>query len=66
MIEEPQCFKRDCKHYFGIIQSDGTELTEKPGCLAFPEGIPNDIAYGKELHKSVRNDQNNNIIFERE
>ena len=66
MIKEPNCFIRNCKHFKGVIQPDGTELTEKSYCAAYPNGIPDDIAYGKDKHLKVRDDQDNDIIFEKE
>ena len=66
MIEEPKCRKRNCKHFLGVLQPDGTEETETVYCLAYPNGIPGDIAYGDDPHLEVRNDQNNDIIFEEE
>jgi len=51
MLAEPNCYKRNCKHYIGIIQPDGTEMTETNACKAFPKGIPDEIAYGDNKHK---------------
>ena len=50
MIREPECSKRGCVHFIGVAQQDGTETTEKVVCRAFPEGIPQEIAYGNNLH----------------
>lgn len=50
MLEEPKCSIRKCKHYKGIAQPDGTELTERNVCKAFPEKIPDVIAYGANKH----------------
>ena len=66
MLAEPACFERGCKHYLGVIQPDGTEMTETNHCKAFPTGIPNEIAYGDDLHLEVRPDQNNEFVFEEE
>lgn len=66
MLEAPVCFERKCKHYLGIIQPDGTEKSEVTYCKAFPEGIPDEIAYGKNLHKKPLAEQENDIVFERE
>jgi len=52
MLLQPNCSKRKCKHYLGIIQPDGTEMTECVACEAFPEGIPDEIAYGDNDHTS--------------
>ena len=64
MIAEPKCFIRNCKNYIGVDQPDGTELTEKVICSAFPEGIPNGIAYGNNKHLVPYQGQTNSIVFE--
>ncbi len=51
-LKTPNCFKRNCKHFQGVKQSDGTELTEVVYCTAFPNGIPSEIAYGNNNHTS--------------
>ena len=66
MIAPPNCWKRNCIHYLGILQPDGTEFSERPICKAYPNQIPNDIAYGKDLHLTVRGDQDNQIVFKKE
>lgn len=63
MIQEPECSKRNCIHFLGVI-NDGDETTERPYCRAYPNGIPNEIAYGDDKHLEVRDDQSNEIIFE--
>ena len=50
MIQRPRCYERECKFFTGVIQPDGTELTETVACSAFPAGIPEEIAYGDNLH----------------
>jgi len=50
MLMESNCFLRNCKHYAGIIQPDGTEQTETNACKAFLKGIPDEIAYGDNKH----------------
>ena len=50
MITEPNCSKRNCKHFLGVVQPDGTEASERPNCKAFPRGIPDEIAYGNNKH----------------
>ena len=65
MLRQPQCSKRNCKYFTGVFQSDGTESTERPACLAYPEGIPDEIAYGEDLHQEIRDDQDNDIIYEK-
>jgi len=66
MLQEPTCYKRKCRYYLGIIQPDGTELTERNNCEAFPEGIPDEISYGDNLHKEPLKNQKNDIIFQLE
>ncbi|MFW6046751.1 MAG: hypothetical protein ACOCP4_03065 [Candidatus Woesearchaeota archaeon] len=66
MLIEPSCSKRRCKHYRGVIQPDGTELSERFVCDAYPSGIPDDIAAGNDPHEQVREDQDNDIIYEEE
>lgn len=50
----PVCM--DCKHFF----------TNQKGksCVAFPGGIPDDIWIGGKSHNTVRDDQQNEIVFE--
>lgn len=35
-------------------------------CNAFPEGIPDEIAYGDNLHLVPLENQGNDIVFEKE
>ena len=49
MIAEPNCHKRSCKHFLGV-KNDGSELTERVYCKAFPDRIPSSIAYGPNDH----------------
>ena len=49
MLIEPNCHKRRCVHFRGA-ESDGDEITDRVFCAAFPEEIPNEIAYGDNLH----------------
>jgi hypothetical protein len=55
MMEQPQCSKRECVHWYdsgGFISH--TEHPEDEGtipvCTAFPKGIPDEIAWGDNLH----------------
>jgi hypothetical protein len=50
MMDLPRCRERGCAHFVGVVQKDGTEGTEIVACAAFPNGIPDDIAYGDNLH----------------
>lgn len=69
MLKEPRCFERNCKHFIGVKQdqdADGNfdEATERPVCAAFPDGIPQRIAYGSDLHLTPAPEQDNDIVFE--
>jgi hypothetical protein len=66
MIYEPKCFGRKCKHFLGVIQPDETEESEVVNCEAFPNGIPDEIAYGDNLHTEPLPEQSNDIVYERE
>jgi len=50
MLQEPKCSIRNCKHFEGVSQPDGTEMTERVVCSAFSKGIPAEIAYGDNDH----------------
>jgi hypothetical protein len=50
MLDIPSCFDRDCKHFIGVKQDEDGELSERVVCKAFPDGIPDEIAYGTNLH----------------
>jgi|ETN01SMinimDraft_4_1059930.scaffolds.fasta_scaffold43091_1 hypothetical protein len=69
-LREPHCSTRGCKHWEGVLQPDGTEATEVPWCLAYPNGIPFRIAYAHsaeaDLHLEVNPDQETSIVFEEE
>jgi hypothetical protein len=64
MILAANCYNRKCKHYRGV-KNDGDELTERVFCKAYPDKIPDDIAYGKNKHLRIRSDQLNDIVFEK-
>ncbi len=66
MIGEPNCYKRKCKWLRGVIQPEGTEKDESPSCKAFPEGIPDEIAYGDNKHLAPIKGQKNDIVYEKE
>ena len=48
MLREPECSKRECVHFQGV--SEGDESEQRCICTAFPDGIPDEIAYGANLH----------------
>jgi hypothetical protein len=50
MIDESRCQQRKCKHYWRIHQDNGFEITERHICAAYPNGIPDQIAFGNVLH----------------
>jgi hypothetical protein len=50
MIEVPRCYQRECKHLIGVKQDRMQESTERVVCVAFPDGIPDEIAYGSNPH----------------
>ena len=64
MLLEPNCVTRNCGHYAGVDQPDGTEASERHVCLAFPEGIPDRIAYGDDEHLEIAKDQHGEVVFE--
>lgn len=48
---EPECSKRGCRHFDGVLWLDQEqEKSEVVICSAFPKGIPEEIAYGRNLH----------------
>lgn len=65
MLDEPRCFTRTCRHFGGVSQPDGTEMSERVVCPAFPDGIPRRIAYGEDPHDVVAPDQIGTIVFEK-
>lgn len=66
MIVEPNCFKRGCVYFQGVKWLGKEENTEVCFCLAFPQGIPQEIAHGKDLHLTVRGDEEIPISFKKE
>jgi len=44
----------ECSHYKGSNR-----------CIAFPEGIPEEIIYGKNKHSKPIKGQDNEIVFEK-
>jgi hypothetical protein len=39
-----------CKHYFDDEDEDSERFNEPPACDAFPEGMPDEIFFGRNLH----------------
>jgi len=65
MLIEPTCYTRKCKHYLGVKWFGEEESTEDNYCSAFPDGIPQEIAYGKNKHLVKCCGQGNGIVYER-
>lgn len=65
MLAPSRCERRNCKHLRGWKQPDGTEESEVVVCAAYPNGIPPEIAYGEDLHLKVREDQDNELVYEK-
>lgn len=68
MFGEPNCFTRKCKHFIGVadIGGEDEEIYQVLVCKAFPEGIPEEILFGDNLHTTIHKDQTNKIIYEKE
>ena len=65
MIKEPNCYKRKCLHFIGIQYVDKDVSTAAVSiCKAFPEGIPDEIAYRDNMHLKPLPNQENDIVFE--
>ena len=65
MLATPNCYERRCKHFLGV-GGDGPEIMEYLYCLAFPHGIPEEIAYEDNKHLAPVEGQGNEIVFEEE
>lgn len=63
MLAEPSCWARRCKHFIGVQEEE--EENQKVVCKAFPDGIPDEIAYGNNKHLTPLPRQTNNIVYER-
>ncbi len=64
-IEEAKCFNRECLHLLGIKLMEGKGLVPQYFCEAFSNGIPEEIAYGNNLHKVPFEGQKNKIVFKK-
>ena len=64
---KPKCFSRKCKYFIGAVSPDTSdpENGQKVICSAFPDGIPEEIAYGNNLHAKPLPGQINDITFEK-
>lgn len=67
MLAEPMCSFRHCAHLAGAMNVlDDEPETAVPVCLAFPKGIPEEIAYGPDKHFNVRHDQVGDYVYTEE
>jgi len=65
-LQEPRCFTRNCVHFVGVKNRiEGDDLSHVNFCNAFPDGIPDDIAYGDNLHTEPLKNQGNEIVFKK-
>ena len=63
MLVEPNCSLRHCVYFVGIEWLGNEEETEVNVCLAFPNGIPDEIAYGNNKHLEPLPGQTNEIVY---
>ena len=56
-VKQGKCYERRCKHFQGTAM--GHDF-----CEAFPDGVPDEIAHGENLHTAPLQDQGNGIVFE--
>lgn len=52
MLAKPNCSKRNCKHFLGVKNDTNEECNDVVVCTAFPDRIPEEIAYGDNQHTS--------------
>jgi len=62
MIRIPNCAERDCEHLQGVKDTED-EANQIPVCEAFPDGIPDEIAYGDNPHTEPLENQDNDIVY---
>ncbi len=66
-INVPKCSERKCTNYIGMRELvEGDESSHKYICVAFIFEIPDEIAYGDELHVNPLWKQHNDIVYEEE
>lgn len=63
MLKPPRCYTRKCIHFIGVNGVDD-ESQDKVVCNAFPEGIPDEVAWGENLHLQML-PGDNGITFEK-
>jgi hypothetical protein len=61
-LRVPNCYLRSCVHFTGVKMHNKDHVDY---CKAFPDGIPDDIAYGDNLHEKPLQDQGNDIVYEK-
>jgi len=61
MMSAPKCYDRNCIYYMGHDHV-GDKLIQT--CAAYPEGIPDSIAYGDDLHHTVLDGQVGEYVYE--
>jgi hypothetical protein len=57
-MQPPNCYQRKCKWFKGVKNN-------KCCCEAFPDGIPEDISYGSNMHRVPEADQVGRYTFEK-
>jgi hypothetical protein len=80
MLDAPTCDLRNCKHFRSVKEEESPEREVSDGvvevstgggivvCLAYPDGIPDRIAYEPDfdkvdLHMLVQDDQVGDLVF---
>ena len=64
--QSPNCYLEDrhCVHFSGFKEDNkGNDIVY---CLAFPDGIPDDIAFGENKHTTIQKGQVGEYVFEQE
>ena len=68
MIAPGACSERGCKHYRDFSVAEETEREDSTFgpevCLAYPDGIPDRIVDGEDLHATVQPDQDGTLVYE--
>lgn len=63
-VEVAKCDDRGCKYFSGFRKLKSGVIVNY--CKAFPDGIPEAIAYGDNKHLKPLKGQKNDIVFEKE
>lgn len=63
-VDVAKCYKRGCKHWDGFKKVAPDVIANV--CDAFPNGIPDQIAFGQNKHLKPLEGQPNDIVFEKE